>query len=98
MSDPKTRLALAELIADKIQELGVDRREFMQKTGFTKASAFTSYLRGFASLQIWQVPHVAKILKLDERALLLMCLAQFHDDWDMALFHRHIRPRRQHTP
>lgn len=90
MSRVKARIALARLIEDRIEELGVDRSEFMRATGFTKTSAFTSYLRGYSSLPLWQVPDVAEILELDERDVLLMCLAQFHGDFVMELIERHI--------
>ncbi|WLS09365.1 hypothetical protein Q9314_06220 [Shinella sumterensis] len=90
MSRVEARIALARLIGDRIEELGVDRSEFMRATGFTKASAFTSYLRGYSSLPLWQVPDVAEVLELDERHALLMCFAQFHGDFVMELIERHI--------
>lgn len=91
MSNPDARVALAKLIAARMNELGVVREEFMKACGFTKDSTFTCYLRGFSNLQLWQVPLVAKILRLDERQVLIMCLAQSHDEWCMALFRRHLR-------
>lgn len=93
MSNPEARLALARLIAGRMRELGIERAAFMKFTGFTTDSSFGSYLAGFSKLHLWQVPLAAKILQLDERHLLLMCLAQNHDDWCMELFRRHIRVR-----
>ncbi|MCJ8151414.1 hypothetical protein [Shinella sedimenti] len=90
MSRVEARIALARLIEDRIEELGVDRSEFMRATGFTKTSAFTSYLRGYSNLPLWQVFDVAEVLELDEREVLLMCLAQFHGDLVMELIKRHI--------
>ena len=92
MSNLEARIALARLIADRLAELGIDRAEFMKLTRFTKASSFSSYLAGYSKLNLWQVPLVAKALDLDERKILLMCLAQTNDDWCMDLFRRHIRP------
>lgn len=94
MSDPDARIALARLIAAQMDELGIRREVFMKACGFTKESTFTCYLRGFSNLQLWQVPAVAKILQLDERQVLIMCLAQSHDEWCMALFRRHLRRQR----
>ncbi|WP_157785398.1 hypothetical protein [Sinorhizobium fredii] len=95
MSDAEARIALAKLIESRMAELGVERAGFMRRTGFTQESTFTCYLRGFSNLQLWQVPSVAKILQLNERDILLMCLRQSYDDWVMELFQRHIRPRRR---
>ncbi|MBY5439337.1 hypothetical protein [Rhizobium leguminosarum] len=95
MSNPEARLALAKLIADRIVELGIERENFMKATGFTKESTFTCYLRGYANLLLWQVPYVARTLQLDERRLLIMCLAQIHDHRVMALFLRHMKSRRR---
>jgi hypothetical protein len=92
MTNPDARLALARLIADRIAELGINRYEFMKLNGFTTASSFGSYLAGYSKLHIWQVPLVAKTLDLDERKILLMCLAQDYNEWCMDLFRRHIRP------
>jgi len=93
MSNPEARLALANLITDRMTELGIPRADFMKFTGFTTESSFGSYLAGFSKLHLWQVPLVAKILQLDERQILLMCLEQNHDNWCMELFRRHIRVR-----
>lgn len=90
MSNPEARLALARLIADRIVELGIDRMEFMKLIGFTTASSFGSYLAGYSKLHLWQVPLVSKALDLDERGILLMCLAQDNNEWCMDLFRRHI--------
>lgn len=98
MSDPDARFALAKLISSRMAELSIGNQSFMRATGFTKESTFSSYLRGFAKLQLWQVPYVAKTLKLDERDILLMCLAQFYTNLEMDLFKRHIRPRRRPKP
>lgn len=95
MSNPDARIALAKLIEGRMNELRIDRSDFMRRTGFTQESTFTCYLRGFSNLQLWQVPSVAKILQLDERDVLLMCLAQFFDASVLALFQRNIRPRRR---
>jgi hypothetical protein len=95
MSNPDARVALAKLIERRMNELRIDRSDFMTRTGFTQESTFTCYLRGFSNLQLWQVPSVAKILQLDERDVLLMCLGQFYDASVLALFHRNIRPRRR---
>lgn len=92
MSNLEARIALARLIADRMVELGIDRAQFMKLTGFTKGSSFSSYLAGYSKLHLWQVPLVAKALDLDERKILLMCLAQTNDDWCMDLFRRHIHP------
>lgn len=94
MSNPEARLALAKLIADRIVELGIERGDFMRATGFTKDSTFTCYLRGYSNLLLWQVPYVARTLQLDERRLLMMCLAQSQDASVLAMFKRHIRSRR----
>jgi hypothetical protein len=91
MSNPDARIALAKLIAARMDELSVRREDFMKACGFTQESTFTCYLRGFSNLHLWQVPAVAKILRLDEREVLVMCLAQSHDEWCMALFLRHFR-------
>lgn len=95
MSDPDARFALAKLIGSRMAELGIGNQSFMRATGFTKESTFTCYLRGYSSLQLWQVPCVAKTLQLDEQKILLMCLAQFYSNWEMDLFKRHIQPRRR---
>lgn len=92
MSNPEARIALARLIADRIAELGITRADFMKLAGFTTESSFGSYLAGFSKLYLWQVPIVAKVLELDERQILLMCLAQNHNEWCMDLFGRHLRP------
>jgi cyanate lyase len=97
MSNPEARLALAKLIADRMAELNIQRREFMTACGFTNESTFTCYLRGFSNLQVWQVPAVADLLQLDEREVLIMCLAQSHDEFCMDLFLRHVRRRRKRS-
>ena len=91
MSNPEARLTLARLIADRIAELGIDRTEFMKFTGFTTASSFGSYLAGYSKLHLWQVPYVVRVLDLDERKILMMCLAQDYSEWCMDLFRRHLR-------
>jgi len=93
MSRIEARIALATLIAARIDELGIDRWAFMKATGFTQDSTFTCYLRGYSNLSISQVPYVASILQLDEKLILMMCLAQTHDTVGMELFKRHISPR-----
>lgn len=92
MSNPEARIALARLIADRIAELGIARADFMKLVGFTTESSFGSYLVGFSKLHLWQVPPVTRVLELDEREILLMCLAQNHNEWCMDLFRRHLRP------
>jgi len=73
-----------------MKEMGVGRDEFMDAVGFTTNSSFSSYLAGFSKLNLWQVPLVAEKLQLDERTVLLMCLAQDNNDWCMHMFRRHI--------
>ncbi|MDK1488644.1 hypothetical protein QN219_01015 [Sinorhizobium sp. 7-81] len=90
MSNIEARIALAKLIAARIEELGINRWDFMKATGFTQESTFTCYLRGYSNLPLREVPDVSRILQLDEQRILLMCLAQSYDDWVMALFNRHI--------
>ncbi|UWU28854.1 hypothetical protein N2600_02460 [Rhizobium sp. WSM1274] len=95
MSNPEARLALAKLIADRIVELGIEREYFMKAVGFTKESTFTCYLRGYSNLSLWQVPYVARTLQVDERRVLMMCLAQIHDNRVMGLFLRHMKSRKR---
>lgn len=98
MSNPEARIALAQLIANRMAELGIKRPEFMKLAGFTTKSSFGSYLAGFSKLNLWQVPRVAKALQLDERQILMMCLAQEHDSQIMSLFQRHMRSQKRGKP
>lgn len=89
------RIALARLIEERIDELGVDRVDFVRDAGFIQKSTLTRYLRGYSKLPLSQLPDVVEALQLnerDERRVLLMCLAQSCVGPAMELIERNMRP------
>jgi hypothetical protein len=57
---------------------------------FNTRSALTRYLVGYNKLQLRQVPAIASILELDERRLLMMCLAQYYTGFFLEMFEKHM--------
>ncbi|MGO7585949.1 hypothetical protein ACC689_29105 [Rhizobium ruizarguesonis] len=86
----RERLALTRLIAARMTELEIPQRAFMRVMGFNEQVTVTRYILGGFDLQVWQVPGLARLLKLDEADILRKCLAQFFP-YDTELFQRHIR-------
>lgn len=91
----EARIALARLIEERVEELGLDRDAFARDAGFIQKSTLTRYLRGYSKLPLFQLPDVIEVLKFDDRdqrRILLLCLAQFHVGPVMELIDRHMRP------
>ncbi|WP_416796294.1 helix-turn-helix domain-containing protein [Ciceribacter azotifigens] len=76
----QARKSLAELVQQRMKELGMSKDEFMQAMGIRSRLALTLLLDGRTNFKMEDCQRLAGVLSCDIGEMVNMHLAQFHTD------------------